>query len=46
MDHFSEGIMLVNMGTPQWDITFVNDAWSQLTGVRVNHMVLVWDKCP
>lgn len=32
MDHFNEGIMLVNMGTATWDIVFVNEAWTQLTG--------------
>lgn len=33
MDHFNEGIMLVNMGLPNWDIVFVNEAWTQLTGM-------------
>lgn len=40
MDHFNEGIMLVNMGTPTWDIVFVNEAWTQLTGRLSNSSTL------
>ncbi|KAK9790562.1 hypothetical protein WJX73_005557 [Symbiochloris irregularis] len=33
MDCFSEGIMLINTSTESWDIMFLNEAWSRLTGV-------------
>lgn len=32
MDCFSEGIMLVNTDSEHWNILFVNDAWSRVTG--------------
>ncbi len=32
MDCFSEGIMLVNTDSENWNILFVNDAWSRVTG--------------
>ncbi|KAK9915712.1 hypothetical protein WJX75_003037 [Coccomyxa subellipsoidea] len=32
MDCFSEGIMLVNTDSEMWNILFVNDAWSRVTG--------------
>ena len=32
MDSFSEGIMLVNTDSVNWNILFVNDAWSRVTG--------------
>ncbi len=35
MDCFSEGIMLVNTKSEKWDILFVNDAWSRVTGAPV-----------
>ena len=35
MDCFSEGIMLVNTKSAEWDILFVNDAWSRVTGAAV-----------
>jgi hypothetical protein len=34
MDCFSEGIMLVNTKSAEWDILFVNDAWSRVSGAR------------
>eukprot|EP00884_Botryococcus_braunii_P002377 jgi/Botrbrau1/1213/Bobra.0163s0021.1 len=45
MDHFNEGIMLVNMGVPEWEIVFVNEAWTQLTGIDKDNVVCrpMWD---
>jgi hypothetical protein len=34
MDCFAEGIMLVNTATANWDVLFVNDAWSRITSAR------------
>ncbi len=36
MDCFSEGIMLVNTDSEMWNILFVNDAWSRVTGEHVS----------
>ena len=35
MDCFSEGIMLVNTDSENWNILFVNDAWSRVTGEHI-----------
>ena len=40
MDCFSEGIMLVNTDSENWNILFVNDAWSRVTG-EPGHMQIL-----
>lgn len=32
MDCFSEGVMLISTLTSTWDILFINDAWTRITG--------------
>lgn len=34
MDCFSEGVMLISTLTSTWDILFINDAWTRITGIN------------
>ena len=32
MDCFTEGVMLINTASDTWEIMFLNEAWTRLTG--------------
>ena len=34
MDCFSEGVMLINVERDTWEVMFINEAFTRITGVR------------